>query len=327
MSFLSYFILALMGVALFLLFSVLTSRGKRKSYAAENILKQFENEKNLMNERKKETKDQKVPLTFVDSILNYSSFTEKVAPANIIMEARRYEWFIGPKEYWTMYLMSGTGITISLYVMLNGSKFCLLGYVLAFWVFRFLLHMHRKKYKFVEIDRISIYMKTLSNSLQILGNVVDSVEEVKPLVHSSIKEELNKATIKLQQGKSVKESFMSLDKKYPYQELKFFHEMLDVADKNGGRNIEALESIAVDFEERKVKQMRLYAETIQGTKAFRNSALTVLAIPFIFKFFVPDAYGMLMSTPLGSIVFVSIACVVLYCYIRIQKLADWDPTQ
>lgn len=60
--------------------------------------------------------------------------------------------------------------------------------------------------------------------------------------------------------------------------------MLDVADKNGGRNTEALESIALDFEDRKVKQMQLYAETTQGVKSFRNTASIVIALPFIFKF-------------------------------------------
>ncbi|HFK1748587.1 TPA: type II secretion system F family protein [Bacillus cereus] len=327
MNIISSIILALIGVCIFILIATFFFKDKRKKYTAENILKDLENQKSQMEKRSKEEQDIDIPFTFLDSFFNNFSFTEKIAPSNVIAEARRYEWFIGAKEYWTIYIVGSTLLTGSIFLMLNGHIGCVIGYALGFYIHRFMLHVHRRKYKFVENDRISIYMKTMTNSLHILGTVIDAIEEVKPLVHSSIREELDKATFKLKQGKSVAEALSSLDKKYPYKELMFFHEMLDVADKNGGKNTEALESIALDFEDRKVKQMQLYAETTQGMKAFRNTAAIVIALPFIFKFFMPQAYSILMRTPLGSIVFVFTSLIILYCYTRLQKLADWNPEE
>ena len=100
-------------------------------------------------------------------------------------------------------------------------------------------------------DRLTIYMKTMANSMSVLGNVVDSLNETIKLVHPSLKDDLIKAMTLLQAGKRITEAFEDLCKKYDYKDFVFFHEILEVTHDSGHEYIDVLVNIAEDYEQRK----------------------------------------------------------------------------
>lgn len=92
-------------------------------------------------------------------------------------------------------------------------------------------------------------MKAVANALQISNNAKRVLVQVKPMMHESIQEEIEKVSLLLEGGTTMHRAFKGFNETFNFRELVFFHEMLEVCSREGGANsVQVLLDIAEDFE-------------------------------------------------------------------------------
>ncbi|MGH1128528.1 type II secretion system F family protein, partial [Bacillus cereus] len=174
-------------------------------------------------------------------------------PQSVIQEAQKYEWKLTKGMYWVYTILSGMSIAAVFYFSFGRDPFTLISVLCGFLVPRFLLYRRKKRYYLVVIDRLSIYMKAVANALQISNNAKRVLVQVKPMMHESIQEEIEKVSLLLEGGTTMHRAFRGFNETFNFRELVFFHEMLEVCSREGGTNsVQVLLDIAEDFEKQKL---------------------------------------------------------------------------
>ncbi|MGG6447713.1 type II secretion system F family protein [Pseudobacillus badius] len=322
--FLAPILLAVAAISLFLLLSWLFDKRPQR-YKAHMLFKEVD--QSVQRGKKKEKQDNtqyEDNNSIFDLLLMNFKPLRKFSPALIIHDARKHEWDLTVGQYYLIYFMASSSFSLLLYIYLNKNMLGLIGFVVGIFVPRIILYYKKKRYAHLLNDRIAVYMKTMANSMSVLGNVVDALNETIKLVHPSLKPDLLRVVSLLQSGKTVTYSYEEMCKKYDFNDFVFFHEMLEVAHDSGGEYMDILMKIAEDFEQRKLLQAKLDTSMSQAKKAYIYNSIIFAGLPFIFYFFQRGAYNMLMETIAGPIVIIMFACILLGVYYKVETLTRME---
>lgn len=321
-SFQSIFLM-IAGVAIFLLLVFLFSE-RKKTYRAAMMLDKAEVE----IKKKKAGEEEVIKASIVDKMFGSTKLLSKYSPYNIITEARSIEWKIGYKEYVAMFLAGGLLISFLLWTALGKSPLALYGMLGGFVIPRIAIYYQRQKYEEKRRDRISIFMKAMANSMAVFGSAVDSIEEVMPLVHDTIRADMVKAQALLKSGKSLSYAFQDMVSKYPYSDFSFFIDMLEVAHQHGGEYNDILSNIAEDFDQTKLLKVKLSRAMSMSKRAFYQNAGFVAVLPLIFMFVQGgQLYGMIVAGPLGLVgrlILLLNLAIILYFWFKLEKISKFD---
>ncbi|WP_121616781.1 type II secretion system F family protein [Virgibacillus halodenitrificans] len=321
-SFNSFFLM-LAGVSIFIFLVFLFSE-RKKTYRAAMMLDKAE----LEVKKKKEGEEQEIKTSIIDKMFGSTKLLSKYSPYNIIMEARSIEWNIGYKEYLTIFLGGGVGVSFLLWTAIGRSPLALYGMLAGFVIPRIAIYYQTKKYEERRRDRIAIFMKAMSNSMAVFNSAIDSVNEVMPLVHETIRADLVKAQALLKSGKSLSYAFKDMVESYPYPDFTFFIDMLEVAHEHGGEYNDILTNIAEDFDQTKLLQVKLRRVMSMAKRAFYQNAGFVALLPVIFMFIQGgQLYAMIVSGPLGLVgrlILVGNLVVIAYFWYKLEKISKFD---
>lgn len=326
MTMLGPIILLIVAISFFFIISFLLSL-KKDNYKAHSIMR-YNSQAYL--EKKEVQKKEWLSITnshkmsLIDLIFGSIKPLKKYAPSEIFKEAVLCEWELTRTKYNFIVLGTGSVVSFVLFFYLNENLIALIGYAVGLFSPRIFLYYQKKKFKNIMIDRLSIYMKTFANSISVFGNVLDSLNETIRLSHPSLKSDLTKVVSLLHAGKPITYAFREFNEKYPYNDIRFFHEMLEVAHDSGGENIEVLMNIAEDFEARKLLQAKLDTALAQAKKAYVLNCGIFFVLPFMFYFLQKNAYDLLMKTIYGPIVIITFSIILLVIYAKIEKLSQMD---
>lgn len=249
-------------------------------------------------------------------------------PQSVIQEAQKYEWKLTKSMYWIYTILSGMSIAAVFYFSFGQDPFTLITVLSGFLVPRFLLYRRKKRYYLVVIDRLSIYMKAVANALQISNNAKRVLVQVKPMMHESIQEEIEKVSLLLEGGTTMHRAFRGFNETFNFRELVFFHEMLEVCSREGGTNsVQVLLDIAEDFEKQKLYLARLRSSLSQAQRAFVQNCLIVIAMPIVIMLMSKEAYGFLAGSMMGKIALAVNMFIVFFLATRVEKIANYNPTE
>ncbi|HGA1022327.1 TPA: type II secretion system F family protein [Bacillus cereus] len=249
-------------------------------------------------------------------------------PQSVIQEARKYEWKLTKSMYWLYTILSGMSIAVIIYFSFGRDPFTLLTVLSGFLVPRFLLYRRKKRYYLVVIERLSIYMKAVANALQISNNAKRVLVQVKPMMHGSIQEEIEKVSLLLEGGTTIHRAFRGFNETFNFRELVFFHEMLEVCSREGGTNsVQVLLDIAEDFEKQKLYLARLRSSLAQAKRAFVQNCLIVIAMPIVIMMMSKEAYGFLAGSMMGKIALLTNMIILFFLATRVEKIANYNPTE
>ncbi|MCU4862774.1 hypothetical protein OB981_22235 [Bacillus cereus] len=249
-------------------------------------------------------------------------------PQSVIQEAQKYEWKLTKSMYWIYKILSGMSIAAVFYFSFGQDPYTLITILCGFLVPRFLLYRRKKRYYLVVIDRLSIYMKAVANALQISNNAKRVLVQVKPMMHESIQEEIEKVSLLLEGGTTMHRAFRGFNETFNFRELVFFHEMLEVCSREGGANsVQVLLDIAEDFEKQKLYLARLRSSLSQAQRAFVQNCLIVIAMPILIMLMSKEAYGFLAGSMMGKIALAVNMFIVFFLATRVEKIANYNPTE
>ncbi|UOE78377.1 type II secretion system F family protein [Parageobacillus thermoglucosidasius] len=253
-------------------------------------------------------------------------------PNQVIKEAKKYEYHLTAVNYWLMSIGSGLCISVIFYILLGRNPIAYALFLLGFGVPVLRVYAYKKKYREILIDRIAIYMKSFASGLSAVNNPVKVLEEVSPIMSPDIQEEIEKAIKYLQNGATVTKAFESMNERYDFKQLKFFHELLEVAHLEGGGNFEELKDTVEDFEFQKVLSSELKTALAQAKRAFiQNAIIAVFFIPFVILgalfIKVPSAYDIVATHPLSRAAIIINVILVTFVAIKVEKISNYNPVE
>lgn len=317
------FFLILAGVSVFVFIVVLFSE-RQKTYRAAMMLDKAE----IEVERRKAGGEKELKSNIIDKMFESTKILSKYAPYNVIKDARAIEWRIGYKEYLFIFLAGGVGISFLLWTAMGKSWFAIYGMLAGIIVPRVIIYYQNMKYEERKRDRISIFMKAMANSMAVFNSAIDSIDEVMPLVHDTIRADMVKAQALLKSGKSLSYSFEDMTEKYPYPDFTFFIDMLEVAHQHGGEYNDILSNIAEDFDQVKLLQVKLTRVMAMAKRAFFQNAGFVALLPIIFMFIQGgQLYAMIVGGPIGifgKLVLVGNLGVILFFWYKLEEISSFD---
>lgn len=307
-----YINLLLAAVLLYYLFSSFIGRKKYKVQDLFNTDYQAKHEKKRDEER--------------FSLIKNSRLKKWIYPEKFIKEANKFEWNLSIREYW-LYVAAGGSIAAVIMSIFSLGSFSIFGFPAGLIVPKVLLSFHRLRYKHEVEEKLMAYMKAVSNAIPTAGNAIDAIVSVTEMLKDPIKSDVEYALSILRSGESVQNAFQSMNEKYDYSDLIFFHNMLDAAHRNGAEFYDILASTADEFEQKKVLQAKLNSIMTQAKRAYFQNAGLLLAIIVGFKIFVSDMFDSTFSTLGGKAVLGFILISVIFCYVQVQKHSEFDPSE
>lgn len=322
-SILTSILLGFFAISLFLIMSWLFDKKKQRFKA--HMLFKADQQLSSKKKHKRNGELNNSNYSLLDILLLNIKPLKKFSPSVIIHDAQKHEWDFSVSNYYVVYILSSSVIALLMYVYLGKNLAgIIVGFFIGVIIPRVMLYYKKKKYSHSVNDRLAVYMKTMANSMSVLGNVVDALNETIKLVHPSLKPELSRAVSLLQSGKSVTHAFEEMCKKYDFNDFIFFHEMLEVSHDTGGEYMDVLMNIAEDFEQGKLLQAKLDTAMSQAKKAYVYNSLIFVGLPFLFYFFHQPVYNILMSTKMGPAVLVFFLALLLGFYYKVETLTRFD---
>lgn len=302
----AYGCIALVFICIFLLISLFT---KSKGSVLSQFVKDKEKEEHRLEIRK------------VSGIRKY-------LPQVVIQEAQKYEWKLTKTAYWAYTIASGSFFAGAVYFTFGKDPITLISILFGFLTPRFLVYRRKKRFYLIVVDRLSIYMKAVANALQISNNTNKVLQQIKPMMHESIQEEIEKVTLLLEGGTSMHRAFKGFNETFNFRELVFFHEMLEVCNREGGSNsVQVLLDIAEDFEKQKIYLARLRSSLLQSQRAFIQNCLIVILMPILIMLMSEQAYEFLAGSMIGKIAIIANTFVLFVIATRVEKIANYNPTE
>lgn len=279
---------------------------KERKYAIKNSFKQ----------RQKE---------FVISHSN-NKFVRFFSPTVFIADAQRCAWQLTLSKY---FIYLSIGLTLSFFVLylFFGTILILpMAYVGGILFIRTLLFLRNVKYKDSIEDKLSLFMKSIINIIEVYENVPSALNVVIELMEDPIQSDLKKVLRRLDQGKNIKESFNEFMEKYPYSSLRLFIHILHIRNETGARSTRMLELVQINFAKRK-----LYREDARTQADLPKKVYFILVgffclLPFIFMYALYDGYDYFIHHPVGKILSVYIVLSTLFGTYKILQRAYYDPT-
>lgn len=250
-----------------------------------------------------------------------------VNPNYMIHSAKKYGVYITKQSYLSTFLL-GTGIGIIVMVVYFKPVIFLMPVALLGGFIATNIRLHNIKKRFLEEmdSKLAIYMSAVATAMGTFNNSKDALNSVLPLLEYPVKNDVEEALIKLQDGKSIRYSFESMSDKYDQKQVKLFHEQLDVVSKAGANDIESLRTIANKMKAKEVRRRRLKTAHRQSYKIWRTFVFLCLSAPFLFLFASTDNYFLVMNHIASSIVFALTFLLIFITYRKLEQLELYDPT-
>lgn len=250
-----------------------------------------------------------------------------VSPQHIMFEAEKHGVSITKRSYFSTFLI---GTVIGIVVMIVYFQpviflmpFALIGGIIATNI---RLHNIKKKYNQELDSKLGIYMSSLSTAMGTFTNLKDALQSVLPTLEFPVRNDVEEAIIILQDGKSVKEAFSKMNKKYPQKYVRLFHDQLDVIVKSGSNDTKTLRSVALKMKKKETYRRKLQTAHRQNFKVWRAFVFLSLSAPFLFIFVSMDNYKLVMNHIASSIVFALTFILIFVTYRQLEKLEVYDPT-
>lgn len=250
-----------------------------------------------------------------------------VNPSHMIQSAQKCGVHITKQSYISTFLL-GTALGVVVMLVYFKPVIFLMPVSIVGGFIATNMRLHNIKKNFIqELDsKLAVYMSSVATAMGTFSNTKDALNSVLPLLEFPVKEDLEEALLKLQDGKSIKYSFDEMNKKYEQKQVKLFHEQLDVVARAGSGDIESLRTIANKMKSKEVRRRRLKTAHRQSFKAWRTFAFLCLSAPFLFLLASTDNYFLVMNHFISSIVFGITFLLIFITYRKLEQLELYDPT-
>lgn len=186
--------------------------------------------------------------------------------------------------------------------------------------------MKVKKDYISELDsKLAVYMNSVSIGATAFTNTKDLFGSVLPDIESPLKEDVQEAYLKLQDGLSVRKAFAKMNKKYNSSELNHFHDHLEVVIESGSHDTETLSDIAYKMRLKAKYRYKLkvaHKATLKSWLIFSSLSLTV---PFTFIFVSFDNFLMILDSLLVSAAYAIFFAFMFFTYRKLESLELMDP--
>lgn len=275
----------------------------------------------VLNEKHKEQ-------TQLQTWLDNKGLLKRISPNLIMDEFEKHGVKISRQKYFsTFFLGIGIGIVVTMVyfrpVIYLMPIIALLGGVIATNI---KLQNAKKEYIHLLDSTISIYMSSLSSSLQTFSNLKDSLQSILPALEEPIKKDVEEAILYLADGKDVRSAFSKMNKKYPQKELKHFNDQLDVVVKSGAYQNDTLRKLAFKMKKKATYRRKLKTAHRTGFKQWRTFVFLTLSVPFLFIFLSWDNFLIIMNSFILTIVYVLAFTLIFITYRKLEELEVYDPT-
>lgn len=259
--------------------------------------------------------------------LEKKGISRYVNPIHMMETAKLYGTHITKSSYFSTFLF-GTAIGLIIMMIYFRVIFYLFPLSIIGGFIATNVRIHNIKKNFLqEIDsKLSIYMSSTSTAMGTFGNIKDALGSVIPLLEYPIKNDVEDALLKLQDGKSIKYAFESMNRKYPQKQVRLFHEQLDIISKVGTFDVENLRSVAGKMKQKESRRRKLKTAHRQSTKRWRTFVFLSLSGPFLFLLGSTDSYFLVMNHIASSVVFFFTFLLIFITYRKLEELELYDPT-
>lgn len=270
--------------------------------------------------------DEQEPNGFV-KWLDKWGIREYISPSHIMFEASKYGVNMTKQSFVSTFIV-GTVIGVVIVVVYFQPIIYIMPLALFGGIIASNIRLHNiKKNYFSELDsKIAIYMSSLATAMGTFNNTKQALQSILPSLEYPIKNDVEEAIIKLQDGKSVKESFESMSNRYPQKHVRLFHDQLDVIVKGGTTDITSLRAIAFKMKRKETYRRKLKTAHRQNFKIWRAFVFLSLSAPFLFIFVSMDNYKLVMNHIASSVVFGITFLLIFITYRQLEKLEIYDPT-
>lgn len=188
------------------------------------------------------------------------------------------------------------------------------------------LHTIKKRYIQQIDDKVMMYMSAFATAMGTFGNLKEAFASVLPLLDDPVKQDIEIAVLHLQDGKSVKQAFGTMNEKYRNHYLRLYHDQLDALVKSGSGDVTFLRKIAWKMKQKAVYRRKLQTAHREQFKVWRAFVWLSLSAPFLFMFVSTDHYKIVMSHLASSVVFIITFMMIGFTYRQLEKLELYDPT-
>ncbi|MEK5105053.1 hypothetical protein MKX83_24230 [Cytobacillus sp. FSL M8-0252] len=259
--------------------------------------------------------------------LDKRGILDYVSPSFIMSESNKYGVEISKQSFLSTFTL-GTAIGIVVIVVyfqpiIFIMPLAILGGIIASNI---KLHNIKKKY-YQELDnKLAIYMSSLATAMSTFNNTKEALQSILPSLEYPIKNDVEEAIIKLQDGKSVKESFEQMNNRYHQKQVRLYHDQLDVIVKSGSTDVTSLRSIAFKMKRKEIYRKKLQVAHKENFKTWKAFVVLSLSAPFLFIFVSMDNYLVVMNHIASSIVFGLTFLLIFITYRQLEKLEVYDPT-
>lgn len=261
--------------------------------------------------------------------LERKGITKYFSPSILMFEARKYGVSITKQSYMSTFLI---GTVIGLVIVIIYFKpvlFILLPFSPLGGVIAVNLRIYRiKRDSEHAVDsKLQLYMSLLASALSTLGNLKDALYNVIPSLEDPVKEKVEEAYLKLQDGKSVQEAFRGMVQHFPHHYVRLYHDQLHVIINDGTSDTSSLRDIAFDMKKREKFRRNMLTNTRIKKKTWKQFVFFILSMPLMFIFVSMDNYLLVMNHIASSVVFALAFLLIGVTYWKIEQLEAYDPTE
>ncbi|MEQ2529123.1 type II secretion system F family protein [Bacillaceae bacterium CLA-AA-H227] len=259
--------------------------------------------------------------------LEKSRIREYVSPSYIIEEAKLHGVNMTKQSFISTFVV-GTGLGAIIILVYFQPLLFLMPLAAGGGVIATNIRLHKIKKEYVqELDsKLAIYMSALTTSIGTFNNIKDALQSILPSLEYPIRNDVEEAILKLQDGKNVKQAFENMNKRYKHKHVRLFHDQLAVVMENGASDNSTLRSVAIKMKDKEKYRRRLQTAHRQNYKIWRTFVILILSAPFLFIFVSMDNYKLVMNHIASSIVFAITFLLIFVTYRQLEKLEIYDPT-
>ncbi|MGC7930647.1 type II secretion system F family protein [Lysinibacillus sp. VIII_CA] len=246
----------------------------------------------------------------------------------IAKEAEIYGYNIKKTQLMMNFIIGGALAAIFNFLYFNKFPFLLpVAVILGGYIaINLKLHKFRKAYLISIEGSITIYMTSMTTAIKTFRNLKESLNSVIPSLEQPVRNEVNEAYLKLQDGKSVKEAFEAMNDKYQIKELKHFNNQLEIINKTGDFNDDSLRKITFKMQKKKKWRRDILREHKQSKKTWRQFVFMSLSIPIVIYFFMNDSFIIIRNSMIMNFAYMIVFAYIYFTWKSLERLEIYDVT-
>lgn len=265
--------------------------------------------------------------SFFSRLKNRRKFFRYFSPYETKKSAEMYGWEMSSWRYWTSFTISAAGAVIVIGVYFSNVILMLLAIVGGVILPNFEVHRHKKKYRGLIQTSIGIYMQSVASTISTLNNTSEAIRESIAHLDDPVKSSLENCLARLHDGTPIKQAFKPFVDQFAFNEVKLFHDVLQIVDETGSDQEGQLKKIAAKFKRKRYYQRKITTSVNSYKRTFKAMALMILTMPLTFMIVTFDNYKIFVESIYGNLALVVSALIILLVYIQIEKLSVYDPTE